>query len=112
MAYDVLRATAPGRASREYLQILELAARENESMVDSALRALLEEGQAITAQGVREWIGCSETARPVTEVQVEATDLSSFDMLFNHREVWDGFGVGGEATARGVPAGASPAHVS
>ena len=27
MAYDVLRETAPGRASREYLQILELAAR-------------------------------------------------------------------------------------
>ncbi len=32
MAYDVLRGSAPGRASREYLQILELAARENESM--------------------------------------------------------------------------------
>ena len=112
MAYDVLRETAPGRASREYLQILELAARENESMVDSALRALLEEGQAITAQGVRERIGCSETPCPVTEVRVEATDLSSFDMLFNHKEVWDGFADGSEAAARGVPAGTSPAHVS
>ena len=29
-------------------------------MVDSALQALLEEGQTITAQGVKEWIGCSE----------------------------------------------------
>ena len=112
MAYDVLRETAPGRASREYLQILELAARENESMVDSALRALLEEGQAITAQGVRERIGCSETPCRVTEVRVEATDLSSFDMLFNHKEVWDGFADGSEAAARGVPAGTSPAHVS
>jgi hypothetical protein len=112
MAYDVLRETAPGRASREYLQILELAARENELMVDSALRALLEEGQAITAQGVRERIGCSETPCPVTEVRVEATDLSSFDMLFNHKEVWDGFADGSEAAARGVPAGTSPAHGS
>ena len=60
-----------GPASREYLQILELAARESESMVDNALRALLEEEQTITAHGVREWIGRRETARPVTEVQVD-----------------------------------------
>jgi hypothetical protein len=112
MAYDALRETVPNRASREYLQILELAARENEAMVDSALRALLEEEQAITAQAVREWIGCRATARPVTEVQVEATDLLNFDVLFYHKEVWDGFRDGGEATARGVPAGASLAHVS
>jgi Integrase core domain len=112
MAYDILRETAPSRASREYLQILELAAKENESLVDSALRALLEEGQTIMAHTVKEWIGCRETARPVTEVEVEATDLSSFDALFYHKEVWDGFGDGGEAAARGLPARASLAHVS
>src|SRR5262249_6072604 len=96
IAYDTLRETAPGRASREYLQILELAARENEAMVDSALRALLEEEQAITVLAVKDWIGCHETARPATEVFVEATDLSSFDVLFDHREVWDGVTDGGE----------------
>jgi hypothetical protein len=112
MAYDTLRETSPGRASREYLEILELAARENESLVDSALQALLEEGQAITAKEVRERIGRRETTRPVTDVRVEATDLSSFDVLFYHKEVWDGFADGGETTARGVPAGAPPAHVS
>jgi hypothetical protein len=112
MAYDALRERAPGRASREYLQILELAARENESMVDNALRALLEEEQTITAQGVREWIGRRETARPVTEVQVDATDLLSFDMLFYHKEVWNGFGDGGETAAHRMPERASPAHVS
>ena len=46
MAYDALRETHPSRASREYLQILELAARENESLVDDALRALLRGGAA------------------------------------------------------------------
>jgi hypothetical protein len=112
MAYDMLRETAPSRASREYLQILELAARENESMVDDALRTLLEEEQTITAQGVTQWIGRRQMARPVTKVQVEATDLSSFDVLFDHKEVWDGIGDRGEATACGVSAGASPAHVS
>jgi Mu transposase-like protein len=112
MAYDALHEAAPGRASREYLEILELAARENESLVDSTLQALLEEGQVITAKEVRERIGRRETARPVTDVRVDATDLSSFDVLFYHKEVWDGFADGGETTARGVPAGAPPAHVS
>ena len=53
---------------------------------------------------MKEWIGCREAARPVTEVSVEATDLSSFDMLFKHKEVWDGFADGSEAAARGMPA--------
>jgi hypothetical protein len=112
IAYDALRETAPGRASREYLAILELAARENEDLVDNALRALLEEELAITAQAVKEVIGCRETARPVTEVAVEATALSSFDILFNYKEVWDGFADGSEAAACGMPARASLTHVS
>lgn len=112
MAYDALRQTAPSRASREYLQILELAARENEAMVDGALQALLEEEQAITVQAVTNWIRCRETAPPVTDVSVEATNLSCFDMLFEHREVWDGSAYGSEAAAGGMPTGASPAHVS
>jgi hypothetical protein len=112
MAYDALRETAPGHAVCEYLQILELAARENEAMVDSALQALLEEEQAITVEAVRNWIRCRETARPTTEVLVEATDLSWFDILLEYKEVWDDFADGGEAAAGGVPAGASLAHVS
>jgi hypothetical protein len=112
MAYDALREATVGRASHEYLEILELAARENESLVDCTLQALLEEGQVITAKEVRERIGRGEPTRPVTDVRVEATDLSSFDVLFCHKEVWDGFADGSETKARGVPAGAPPAHVS
>jgi Mu transposase, C-terminal domain len=112
MAYDALRQATPSRAAREYLQILELAARENESLVDDALRMLLEEDQAITLSAVREWMGRRETARPVTDVQVEFTNLSSFDELFRHKEVWDGIGVGGETKVGGVPSRAPSAHVS
>ena len=112
MAYDALRQTAPSRAARAYLQILELAARENEALVDGALQALLEQEQAITVQAVRDWISGHDTARPVAEVLVEATDLSWFDMLFEHKEVWDGLADGSEAAAGGMPAGASLAHVS
>jgi len=110
MAYDALREHAPNRASREYLEILELAARENESLVDDALRILFEEDSPITFEAVRDWVGRRETARPVTEVQVELPNLSSFDVLFEHREVWDGVGVG-EATAGGVSWRAPSAHV-
>lgn len=112
MAYDALRETAPSRASREYLAILELAARENEDLVDNALQALLAEERGIGSQAVHEWMGSREAARPVTEVSVEATDLSSFDLLFKHKEVWDGFTDGSAAAACGMPARASLAHVS
>jgi hypothetical protein len=112
MAYDALRETSPRAASREYLRILEVAARENESLVDDALRTLLEEDKTITAQAVKEWVERREAVRPVTEVHVEAVELSQFDLLFQHKEVWDGCGDGGEATAHGVPSGAPFAHVS
>jgi hypothetical protein len=112
MAYDALREAAPKGASREYLQILELAARENESLVDDALRMLLEENRPITFQAVKDWVERRETARPVTEVEVEPTNLSSFDALFQYKEVWHGIGVGGETAADGVPSGAPSAHVS
>jgi hypothetical protein len=105
MAYDELRETMPGHASREYLQILQLAARENESWVDDALRALLDNDQPITAQVVREWVGARTNIKPITEVKVEACDLSTFDELFFHREVWDGVGNAGETAADGVPEG-------
>jgi len=112
MAYDALREAVPKSASREYLQILELAARENESLVDDALRMLFEEDQPITFQAVKDWMGRRETARPVTEVEVELTNLSSFDALFQYKEVWHGIGVGGETAADGVPSGAPSTHVS
>jgi hypothetical protein len=111
MAYDAVREAMPGRAAREYLKILELAARENESLVDDALRTLLDTDQQVTAQAVVDLMESRAPARPVTEVRVDAIDLSSFDILFHHKEVWDGFGDGGETAADGVPARAPSAHV-
>jgi hypothetical protein len=63
-------------------------------------------------QAVRDWIEYREMARPVTNVFVEATELSSFDVLFDHKEVWDEFADGGEPAACGVPKGAPLSHVS
>ena len=110
IAYDALCETTSNQAAREYLQILELAARENESLVDDALRALIEEEQPITFGAVKERVGRRETARPATEAQVELTTLSSFDVLFQYKEVWDG--VGCETTVDGVSSRAASPHVS
>jgi hypothetical protein len=110
MAYDALRDTTPRGASQEYLQILELAARENESLVDDALRALFEEDRPIAFKAVKERVERREAARPATEIQVELTTLASFDVLFRYKEVWDG--VGCEGAAGGESSRAPSAHVS
>jgi hypothetical protein len=83
MAYDALQESAPGRAVKEYLRILKLAADEGEVQVDEALRGLLEtktEG-AITADAIGELLGRLDTVAPATRVAVAAVDLRSFDQL-------------------------------
>jgi len=83
MAYDALQETAPGRAVKEYLKILKLAAEEGETAVGEVLRELLEgktEG-AITAESVGELLQRLDTITPVTVVEVTPVDLSSFDAL-------------------------------
>jgi hypothetical protein len=110
-AYDALRELAPASAVRTYLRILELAARDDESAVDDALRMLLAEERVVTFEAVQEWMGRRDAVRPVTDVEVEAAELSSFDTLFEHKEVWDGFGDGVEAAVGGVPAGTALAGV-
>lgn len=89
MAYDALQESAPGRAVKEYLKILKLAADEGEVQVDEALRGLLEtkaEG-AITTDVIRELLGRLETVAPATMVAVTAVDLRSFDQLCPTMEV-------------------------
>ena len=46
MAFDELKGQLGARGSKEYLAILELAAKESEAEVDEALRVLLEKGES------------------------------------------------------------------
>lgn len=79
MAYDSLGESR--RASREYLAILELAARESESGVDEALRLLLEEERVITAKAVKEILKTGSRPSPVREVEIADVELSHYDAL-------------------------------
>ena len=54
MAYDVLCQRQPGRAAKEYLRILYLAARESEAGVEAALVELLAAGGRVDAALVAE----------------------------------------------------------
>jgi hypothetical protein len=88
MAYDELRGRRPTRASREYLEILHLAAQETESGVDEALRLLLAREEAIDPEAVKRLLAGGEAVAPATAVAIDAVDLSCYDALLAEAEVF------------------------
>jgi hypothetical protein len=109
MAYDALARQRPERASREYVRILHLAARESESGVEAALAALLDSGQLPEAAAVEERLRRRDQVEAPGEVVIGPVDLSLYDALLESREVDDGRAQGREGTAAGVPEGTAPA---
>ena len=87
MAYDQLKHAQPQRAGRIYLQILHLAARENEAAVDSALGRLLHDGLPVTLQAVTELLQTAQRVSLPTEVRIEAVDVRAYDALLSERVV-------------------------
>jgi hypothetical protein len=81
MAYDYLRENRAGKAAKEYLKILYLAARETESGVDKALRWLFENGRPISPEAVKEMLETDNDLDPHQEVNVEEVSLSQYDEL-------------------------------
>jgi hypothetical protein len=111
MAYDALREAQPQRGHKEYLGILYLAARQSETAVDEALRTLLSSDRPVTRAAVEELVRQAEEVPAVTDVIVEEVDLSSFDDLFTHKEVWDEFQGGREGEVGVSVAGTALADV-
>jgi hypothetical protein len=89
MAYDTLRESRSGGASKEYLKILEMAAKRSEARVEDALRALLgkDDPEGLTSEAVEALLGESERMPAVTAVTIPPVDLTSFDELWANREV-------------------------
>jgi Mu transposase, C-terminal domain len=87
MAFDELKDRLGPRGSKEYLAILELAAKESEAKVDEALRTLLEKGEGwVRAEAVRERLRV-ERKGTIREVEVASVDLRLFDELCGSGEV-------------------------
>jgi hypothetical protein len=87
MAYDLLCETRPQSASKEYLRILELAAKQSEAGVEDALRRLLGNGvpEGLHSQAVEALLVEGERIPAVTSVEIAPVDLASFDALYQER---------------------------
>jgi hypothetical protein len=88
MTFDLLEEQlGRHRGSKEYLKVLELAAKESEVGVDAVLRVLLAAGdEQISAKGIAVLLGADHGAT-VRDVEVAAVDLSIFDQLYSAPEV-------------------------
>ena len=87
VAYDWLKQRRPSRAAKKYLQILHLAARENEAAVDDALRTLINEDQPIALEAVEALVSGQQEVAPATEVHIAEIDLAAYDTLLAVAEV-------------------------
>ncbi len=111
LAYDVLLEQQPERAAKEYLGILQLAARETESGVAAVLQHLLGSGGALSLAAVVEQLGKNDKRVSMTEVTVVAVDLASYDALLESMEAKDGDQSGRSKDGAGLPEGAAPASL-
>ena len=86
MAYDYLCEKTPARANKEYLEILHLAAKESESGVDEALRALFKTEQPITVEAVKKLMESESEIPPPQQVNIDDVDLGQYDQLIKNSE--------------------------
>jgi len=86
IAYDSLKSHhALSVAARQYLKILELAAKQSETGVDNALRCLIDGGERISFEGVREILESETALPPVTNVAISIVTLGVYDALLGNR---------------------------
>jgi len=82
IAYDDLRKRhSQSVASKQYLSILYLAARENETTVDDALRMMIDKNMDISKEQVKAIVGSNQPVPTATEIKIPAVDLNSYDQL-------------------------------
>ena len=85
-AYDALLERSPGRAAKDYLRILELAAKESETGVDVVLGRLLEWNVPITPTVVADHLAHDLGLPRAMEVMITTVDLSMYDELLESKE--------------------------
>jgi hypothetical protein len=81
MVFDGLQETLGRGASKEYLGILELAAKESEGKVDETLGRLLAQGEGVVNADQVEASMVGQNGGRINEVEVATVDLRMFDEL-------------------------------
>lgn len=87
IAFDSLKAHNPSGASKGYLKILYLAAKETETGVDNALRWLIDQGQPITSEAVERAVTSDNNIPQATDIIIDDIDLKLYDTLLVAVEV-------------------------
>lgn len=83
VAYDRLKSQNPGGAEKQYLKILELAARESQSRVEAAIGGLADMEQVMSFESVAAVVQSGQPMAAPTMVQVDDVDLSVYDQLLD-----------------------------
>jgi hypothetical protein len=97
VAYDHLQKPYAGNAAKQYLKILELAARESEALVEAAIGRLCDLHQTLSFEAVEALVLCGQKLAAPTAVRVDAVDLAAYDQLLD-----GGSGGDGHAAALGL----------
>jgi len=87
MAYDYLKDHHSTRGTKEYLKILDLAAKESEAGVDDALRWLMDQDQPISFDAVEVILMTNQRIPQITDVEIDEVDLNLYDNLLTAVEV-------------------------
>jgi transposase len=86
VAYDRLKNRYAGSADKQYLLILELAAKESQSLVEAAIGRLCELDQAVNFEAVEALVQSGQKLTAPTAVRVDEMDLSAYDQLLGGEE--------------------------
>ena len=92
VGYDQLTSQCASSADKQYLKILELAARQSESLVESAIGRLCDLAQAMSFEAVEALVLCGQKLAAPTAVRVDEVDLSAYDQLLDAPAARTGLG--------------------
>ncbi len=85
MAFDALcDERTESVATREYLKILQLAAKESQDAVQDALRVAITNGSPISSDAIKLAVAEHQQLPSATDVTIEQPDLQEFDSLLKH----------------------------
>jgi hypothetical protein len=87
IVYDILRDQhGMKKGNKQYLKILELAANENQTSVNEALRFLINKADAIDFDMVKQIVKSEQQPPDVTDVCIGDIDINSYDCLLESAE--------------------------
>ena len=86
MAYDSLVKAAGARADKEYVRILELAAKEGETLVSNLLERYLCADKTPWAQEIADSVAYEQNPEPIPQPTIPEVVLAHYDGLLEPRE--------------------------